>query len=214
MISIIIPVKARLYHLKQSLPKLFLQTFKDLEIIVVDYNCRNLTFQYLTDKYVEPRLKPVMAEGVGFYEWNLSAARNIGFRKSVGDVLVFIDADSMLNKRFLQSSLDRLGSGDNFLTGGEIDVDWKCSGCCVVRREHFVAVKGYNEAMIAGWGSEDINLYDRLQAHGLRRDLFDLNLIRNIQHDDRMRNEFHDKRGGHDTNAENYEIAKTEFKGL
>lgn len=206
MISIIVPCKKRLKHLKATIKRFINQTYKDKEVIIVDYNCPENTIGYVLRNH---RQAKVIRADVGENDWNLSASRNLGYRHSQGEILLFLDADTLLNIDFLARTIIEKGT---FITGNNYAPHEVC-GCCMVWREDFEKVKGYNEAM-QGWGSEDIDLYQRLQAIGLQQKMFNLDLIRNYPHPHTLRNQFHGYMDIHETDRLNQERRHTQFKGL
>lgn len=203
MISIVIPCKNRLNHLLKTYA-LTRRVQGEYEVIIVDYQCPMDTIGYFKRAYPnDSRLKLVKAE-VGPDEWNLSHARNIGSKQAIGDVLLFIDADTMLKPDFLEKHV--LADG-TFYSGSWL----YASGCCMVSRKDFIQVKGYNE-VAKSWGSEDYNLYSRLKATGLNQVYFNEKLYKNIPHPDKIRNQYHGKKDIHVTNEENYQAMLKEFK--
>lgn len=205
-VSVIIPCKNRLDHLKQSLPLVFNQTHEDLEVIVVDYNCPQKSGEWALENF-ECR---VLNCAVGPNEWSLSAARNAGFKYSTGEVILFLDADALLTDiEFIEKHLNHCVDG-SFICGWGYHFG---TGCCMVRRTAFEAVKGYNE-YISSYGYEDIDLYDRLQNNVANEKRVWMGGIENINHSDDIRNEYHGCEDIWKTNDNNYQIAKTMFKGL
>jgi glycosyltransferase involved in cell wall biosynthesis len=207
MISIIIPCKKRLAHLKQALPLAVSQSYQDIEIIVVDYNCPEGTKDYVS------RFSQVhcVEAQVGKEEWNLSASRNLGYKNSNGDKLLFIDADTLLNTNFVLSHVDQVKEGI-FLTGKQTN-PYNACGSIFIMRSDFEKVKGYNE-LVQGWGSEDFNLYERLRNEGMEQRMFDFNLIKNIPHSDQLRNQYFGHKNKFKTNIENYHRMNKDFKGI
>lgn len=201
MVSIIIPCKNRLNHLSQTFP-LTRRLEGEIEIIIVDYNCPMGTASYFDTAFAN-QVKIVRAE-VGENDWSLSHARNLGFKASKGEALLFIDADTKVRSNFLKHH----PLNDNeFYTGMWLHA----SGCCMVWRKDFEAVRGYNE-VIESWGSEDYDLYRRLEGRGLKRNYFDKKLYENIRHHDRIRNEYHGRKNIHTSNEENYQKSIKEFR--
>jgi glycosyltransferase involved in cell wall biosynthesis len=191
MISIIIPCKNRLDHLKECIPGWVNQTYKDIELIIVDYNCPQKTGDWVKENH--PFIHVVRAS-VGVREWNLCAARNLGIKNSAGDILGIFDADTIMEPNFIEDCLNRL-TEDNFLCGYPIG---KAHGCCVVHKKNMYAVGGYNETL-KGWGFDDQCLYNRFTNASLHErnpihkyiDIkmisFNENLIDLIRHDDSLR---------------------------
>lgn len=203
MVSIIIPCKNRLNHLSSTFT-LTRRLHGEFEVIIVDYNCPMGTADHFQRSFPEEtRLKIVRAQ-VGSKDWNLSHARNLGFQVSQGDALLFIDADTTLKPNFLTHHI--LNQGE-FLTGTWLHA----SGCCMVWRSDFEKVKGYNE-VVEGWGTEDYDLYRRLTESGLRQMHFVEKLYKNMNHPDKIRNEYHGGKDIHFTNERNYHLTIGGFK--
>lgn len=209
IVSVIIPCKKRLAHLKKTFPNVLRQSHRDLDIIVVDYMCPQGTSNYI-ERVKDYRVQLVKAK-VGADDWNLSASRNLGYRYAKGEVLLFIDADSIIDKRFISDCLSKLKEG-SFLCGNQ-QIPYQACGCCMVYKSDFEKVKGYNE-VVEGWGSEDFNFYNRLEAIGLKNEKFNYSYIKNIPHSDSIRNEYHGKRDRMATNHDNYTRMEKEFKGI
>jgi len=207
--SIIIPCKNRLHFLKATLKTIIFQKYDyDYEIIVVDYNCPQKTISYC-ESLNNPKVKSIFAE-VERNEWNLSKARNLGFLNSDGEYILFLDADTILNDTFLEKTILRMKEGI-FITGQDFKPHHS-SGSCLVNRKDFELVKGYNESM-NGWGSEDLELYSRLKQN-LKQEYFDLKLIKNIPHNNNIRNQYHGGRNIFETNQHNWDISKNSFQSI
>jgi len=197
-VSVIIPCKNRLAHLQESLPRVFRQSHKDLEVIVVDYNCPQKSGDWAESvfncKVIYCDVKP--------NEWSLSAARNAGFKQSTGDVILFLDADALLtDTNFISNHLKQLVEG-SFICGWGAGV---ATGCMMCYRSAFEAVNGYNE-LICSWGSEDIKIYQAFEHDlGIERRVW-VSGIDNIPHGDEIRNYYHGNRHPLETNEENFNI--------
>lgn len=204
MISIIIPCKNRLNFLSTTYPATK-KVDGDCEIIIVDYNCPMGTAKYLNSVYgnTDANLKTIKCD-VGTNDWNLSHARNIGYKNAKGNILLFIDADTHIKKDFLNNHKIEEGQ---FMTG-----TWLyASGCCMVHKKDFEEVKGYNE-VVEGWGTEDFDLYERLRNKGLKQMHFNERYYKNIPHKNVIRNEYHGNKDIHATNEKNYQLTKNNFK--
>lgn len=207
-VSVIIPCKSRLSHLKQCLPTVLAQTYKDIEIICVDYNCPEETFDYVRRNFKDSRIVNVRCN-VKPNEWSLSAARNQGFLASIGEIVLFIDADAILEPGFIEAHVNALVPGSFFCGWGYKSA----TGCCMVYARDFKAINGYNEAL-QGYGFEDIDLYTRLEkTFHMHRKPF-ISGIETLPHDDSIRNQYHDNRDIWETDRINKEIAQKQFKGL
>ncbi|MBI5072768.1 glycosyltransferase family 2 protein [Candidatus Woesearchaeota archaeon] len=92
MLSIIIPAHNEEKYIGACLQSIKNQKFSDYEIIVVCDSCTDKTKQ-ITQKYTKKVYE--------IKKKNVSAARNFGARKATGDVLVFLDADSVIASNLL-----------------------------------------------------------------------------------------------------------------
>ena len=90
--SFIIPTKNEEKYIKNCLDSIKKQTIKNYEIIIIDSNSTDNTLK-IAKKYgkifIERKKGP-------------SAARNKGAKNAKGDILIFMDADVILNKNFLK----------------------------------------------------------------------------------------------------------------
>ena len=124
---------------------------------------------------------------------NISKVRNLGATKASHDLLVFLDADIIVNdsEMFVKNLLDVFKDEDIVAVSPRIQVDPKLEnfsdkcvhklislisnimnffrfgysrgGCQVVRSDVFKKINGYNENYIAG---EDVDLFRRLSKIG------------------------------------------------
>lgn len=198
-ISIIIPCKNRLQHLLKCLPTVLAQTWQDIQVIVVDFNCHEIWKWDYKDEIFDDRLE-IHRIDVADSHWNLSQARNSGYKFVKGDRILFLDADTILHPAFIEMEVKKLN--ENTFGSGLTSPPWNGCGCSFVLKSQFLKVRGYNEAM-EGWGMEDMNFYHRMQLQGYNHFEFDPKLISNIPHDDSLRNQFHNGEDKYKTLEEN-----------
>lgn len=118
-ISIIIPVYNVEKYIDQCLDSIINQTYKNLEIIIVNDgtkdNSMKIVEKYLSDK----RIKIINKKNEG-----LSSARNIGMEKATGEYIYFLDSDDWIEnntiKKLVENSIDADIVGANFLYYDEI----------------------------------------------------------------------------------------------
>ena len=91
--SIIIPVYNVEKYLKKCLDGVFNQTYKDYEVIVVNDGTKDNSMDIVKDYNV----KVINQKNQG-----LSAARNAGVKKAIGDYLIFLDSDDYWEKDLLK----------------------------------------------------------------------------------------------------------------
>lgn len=92
-ISVIIPTLNEEKYIGNILANLGKQTYKTVEVIVVDGNSKDKTID-IVRKHNKVKIIRTRA--------NIAHQRNIGAKKSKGDLLVFMDADIRINTYFLK----------------------------------------------------------------------------------------------------------------
>lgn len=97
-ISIIVPVYNVEKYLTKCIDSITNQTYKDLEIILVDDGSTDNSGQ-ICDQYAKKdnRIKVIHKENGG-----LSDARNVGIKNSTGEYLSFIDSDDYIDKDMIE----------------------------------------------------------------------------------------------------------------
>jgi len=88
LVSVIIPCYNQAHYLNECIESILVQTYKQIEIVVVDDGSTDNTKDIAT-RY--PSVKYVFKNNGG-----LSSARNTGIDSSIGDFLVFLDSDDWL----------------------------------------------------------------------------------------------------------------------
>ena len=98
MISIIVPVYNVESYLKECLESIRQQTFTDIEVILVNDGSTDGSRE-ICERYCEKdiRFRLINQENKG-----QSAARNRGVKESIGEYLMFVDSDDVINKNVLE----------------------------------------------------------------------------------------------------------------
>lgn len=103
LVSIIIPCYNVEQYISQCLDSVVGQTYTNLQIICVDDGSTDKTRQILNNFAAKDyRIRIVIQNNAG-----LSAARNIGIQNSVGDFLMFVDADDWIDKNAVQITIEK-----------------------------------------------------------------------------------------------------------
>lgn len=173
LISFITTSKGRLAHLQQTLPRMAAQA--GAEVIVVDYDCPEGSGDWVAAQWPAVRVQRVSAAPL----FRLAHARNTGAAAARGRWLCFVDADVLLDDAFVARTLPLLYDEAFF---GLENPQPTAFGTVVCRRDDFMAIGGYDE-VIEGYGTEDRDLYLRLQALGRRRELLPGEPVQMIEHD-------------------------------
>ena len=103
-VSVIVPVFNVYPFLKEALDSVINQTYKNLEIIIVDDGSTDGSGE-ICDEYAarDKRVTVIHQENKG-----LSAARNAGLVSSNGDVIAFLDPDDAFHIKFIEKTLSSL----------------------------------------------------------------------------------------------------------
>jgi glycosyltransferase involved in cell wall biosynthesis len=124
LVSVIIPCYNQAHYLKEAIDSVLNQTYKNIEVIVVNDGSKDHTAKICAA--YKNNVRCIGVERVG-----LPAARNIGVQFSKGDFIVFLDADDFLypgaielnlyffslNKKaaFISGAYDKIDNDGNYL---------------------------------------------------------------------------------------------------
>lgn len=183
-IAFIVTCKGRLHHLRQSLPLLARQP--GAECVVVDYDCPDQTHLWVAEHL--PAVRVVHVRDAPLF--SASRARNLGARAATAPWLCFIDADILIADEFAATLAPLLREGSYYRPQ---PVAWEQWGMHLCARADFERIGGYDE-VLAGWGSEDNDIYLRLERLGRRPAPFPGRLISSLPHGDEERTRFHEVR--------------------
>jgi len=108
-VSVIIPTRNSERKLHDCLRSVFMQSFTDFEVIVVDNFSKDDTIKIASDFPVK-----IIFENTG----TRGAACNIGISSSSGDIVAFTDADCVVPNDWLQKLVDHFRDSDVCVVGG------------------------------------------------------------------------------------------------
>ena len=106
-VSVIIPAYNEENVIRDCLESLSKQTYKDMEVIVVDDGSTDQTVdivETINHKQYTINLLHQKHQGPGL-------ARNLGVEKAKGEILVFVDSDMTFDKKFIQMLIKPILSG-------------------------------------------------------------------------------------------------------
>ncbi|WP_368503154.1 glycosyltransferase family 2 protein [Alkalihalophilus sp. As8PL] len=113
LVSVIIPTYERADTLSRAINSVLNQTYKDIEIVVVDDNDPSSEYRKQTEElmnnYSEHKNIIYLKHEKNK---NGSAARNTGFRNSNGEFIMFLDDDDEFFPKKVSSQVDRMNSLD------------------------------------------------------------------------------------------------------
>lgn len=168
------------------------------EVIVVDFSCPEGTGDFVAANFPSVRLVRVSGEQF-FSNWK---ARNAGASVATSDVLVFTDADTILDERavaFLSDNLPARAYGffdrktsSTFNTGGPRLAANQLKGFHVIPAAAFRRSGGYDEILEGYASGADTDLEERLTMIRLSRHALDPCIIQSvIEHDASSRTHHH-----------------------
>lgn len=162
-ISVIIPACNEENYIRKTLHSIKTQTFQDYEVIVVANGCTDKT-----KETVEKRANSKM-KCLNMSIANVSRARNYGAGKAEGEILVFLDADTVVPPDFLQKVKQQFTDKYSVATTlvqpeirnykYSVAMNFKnfynkfgfykgCSSVLICRRQDFDRVEGYDPEVI------------------------------------------------------------------
>lgn len=194
LFSIIIPVKGRLAHLRESLPAACTQP--NSETIVVDYDCPEGSGKWAREHWPQAMVVSVFPQPI----FNLSRARNLGAATARGLWLVFLDVDVVLRPDFAEGFARVVRAGEFYVTACR---DHGFGGFIVAEREAFRRAGGA-DPRFTGWGHEDDDTLMALKAGGGEGRSIDVRFIgRHLDHGDEERMRFYGGAARKQTHAAN-----------
>jgi len=185
LISVVIPLRNEARHIGSCLAGVLGQSYprERIEIVVVDNGSDDGSYEIactITEPYPSDQV-------VRFDGSTIGAVRNFGFRLTHGEIVAFLDADSVPDPDWLTMAQEALSSRpetgcvgyamkrpdpslpwfvkdwfevtDGGRNSGTAVVDWVPSFNLVVRRRLFEEVGGFDEELVAG---EDFDFGHRL----------------------------------------------------
>ena len=127
LISVIVPIYKVEEYLDRCVESLVNQTYKNLEIILVDDgspdNCPKMCDDWAKK---DSRIKVVHKKNGG-----LSDARNAGFEVATGDIISFIDSDDWIEPEMFETMLSQMEKDDSDIVS--CGVNWVEENGSVIR---------------------------------------------------------------------------------
>jgi glycosyltransferase involved in cell wall biosynthesis len=176
--------KGRLHHLQETLP--LVTKLPAISLVVVDYGCPDHAAEWVASTFPGVRVVKVEAD-----YFNVARARNLGAEATDTEWLGFFDADIKIAPELFEQMLPGLNPGMFYLPA---PMNRNCMGSCIVSRQAFEKVGGYDEA-IDGWGGEDRDFYTMLGLNGYRQGGFPGEMLQPIRHSDAERMRFRPSKG-------------------
>ena len=106
-VSVVVPVYNVEKYVEKCLNSLVNQTFKDIEIIVVNDGSKDNSLEVVKKFENDTRVKIISQENKG-----LSGARNTGIDNASGDYIAFLDSDDWVDYDFIEKLYDAIIRND------------------------------------------------------------------------------------------------------
>lgn len=100
LISVIMPVYNVEKYIETALKSIVNQTYKNLEIIIVDDGSTDKSIQIIKDKFKDKRIKLINQKNQG-----LSMARNTGIDNAIGEFIFFVDSDDYVEPELIYNAV-------------------------------------------------------------------------------------------------------------
>ena len=192
-VSVVVPCFNLGAYLDEAVQSAIAQTRQDVEILIVDDGSDDPVTQHLLASYRRPRTRILRTANRG-----VAAARNTGLEEARGRYVSFLDADDVLEPRFLEATIGLLEADDSlafascWLTAfGASDFAWEPRRCdfpwllaedtvCTaapMRRDALLAIGGFDERPALD-GYEDWALAVDLVERGHRGEIVPERLFR------------------------------------
>ena len=178
-VSVIVPTYNRKWVLPYTLRRLLVQDYRDMEIIVVDDGSTDGTEKLPELQFVRYMRLP-KREGEPF-------ARNRGVEIATGELIVFVDSDVLVDRRFISDHVWYHMRDDKLIVQGlvrhirkphdfgrfTLRVDGICVVACItqnmsVRKRWLMEVGGFDESIGSTEGYIDVDMGLRLRKIGLK----------------------------------------------
>lgn len=184
VLQLITTCKGRLHHLQRTLPRMV--EVANAEVIVVDYGCEQGTAEWVRHHFPQVKLVEVR-DDPGFC---VARARNKGADTTSAPWLLFIDADVIIDPKFIDWFTFHADAAGFYLPSPPT---MQTFGTMLCTRAAVKRVGGYDEAF-RGWGGEDWDLYFRLRRAGLAERTYPGEFVKAIDHGNDERTTFYQQK--------------------
>ena len=99
MVSIITPCHNSEAYIRDTIESVFQQTYKNIEYIIIDDGSNDGSWQII--KSYGNKIKAYKTKNLGACH-----ARNFGYKKAIGDYLLFLDSDDIISKDMIKELVE------------------------------------------------------------------------------------------------------------
>jgi hypothetical protein len=154
------------------------------EVVIVDWGSKTPVHEELCS-LADSRVLFIRVEGQPY--WCAARCHNVELGAVTGENLLRIDSDvRLLSGFFAHHPISLSNMFWNASWRGSHGDDCHLNGTIYTKLQSFLAVNGYNERL-QSYGSEDEDLYQRMQSAGLQRVELDRSLLEHLPHDEASR---------------------------
>lgn len=134
LVSVVVPIYNVELYLKECVDSILSQTYKNIEVILVDDESPDLCGKKCDDyAAMDGRIKVVHKKNGG-----LSDARNAGMKVATGDLITFVDSDDYISKDFVKILFETMSENNSDIAIANMKrtnrrddkntvIDWKVS---------------------------------------------------------------------------------------
>jgi hypothetical protein len=122
---------------------------------VLDYACPDGTFAWVLEQ-ADPRIAAAKYETDSPY-YSHAHSRNLAVRTTEAQVLVFLDADNLLQPGWLSSECVQLLIGDADYCESLWQAGCRNPGTCAITAQHHHDIRGFHESL-RNWGGTGAEL--------------------------------------------------------
>lgn len=129
LVTVIVPAYNIEKYIRECIESILNQTYKNLEVIIIDDGSRDATGMICDEFMYDPRVNVIHKKNEG-----LVAARKQGLQLSSGDYISFVDGDDRIDPRFIYELLNNLqNTKADFVHSGYTEMrKGTYSSCCGV----------------------------------------------------------------------------------
>ena len=110
LVSVVIPVYNVEAYIEQALSSVLAQTYKHLEIIIVDDQSPDKSIALIKKNFNDPRIRIIQQKNRG-----LAGARNTGIRNAKGTYIALLDSDDFWSKTKIEKHLTVMLNQPNYV---------------------------------------------------------------------------------------------------
>lgn len=135
LVSVIIPTYSRPQFIERAIASVLNQTYKSIEIIVVDDNGKGTDFQIETEKLLKRYInKGIIKYIVHTKNMNGAAARNSGILACKGKYVTFLDDDDEMKPSKIEKQVNSIINGKENIGGSYCGYE-KCSSGKIIQQK-------------------------------------------------------------------------------